>query len=113
MEILYIGIVIILVWLGRTLHNIRARDQEEADKKIAIATWAKEQRDPHLVSLVQNLMSEGRFTTLEEAALHAFRTSLRGSWGSGMTMTYLSRSPSLKRLRQCIEFIARPYTSRC
>jgi len=71
MEILYIGIVIILVWLGRTLHNIRGRDQEEADKKIAFATWAKEQRDPHLVSMVQNLMSEERFKTLEEAALHA------------------------------------------
>jgi hypothetical protein len=71
MEIIYIGIVVILVWLGRTLHNIRGRDQEEADKKILFAMWAKEQRDPHLVSMVQNLMNEGRFKTLEEAALHA------------------------------------------
>ena len=78
MEIVYIGIVVILVWLGRTLHNIRGRDQEEADKKIAFAMWAKEQRDPRLVSMVQNLMSEGRFKTLEEAALYAeqaFNTS--------------------------------------
>ena len=59
MEIIYIGIVIILVWLGRTLHNIRGRDQEEANKKIAFAMCEKEQRDPHLVSMVQNLMSEG------------------------------------------------------
>ena len=74
MEIVYIGIVVILVWLGRTLHNIRGRDQEEADKKIAFAMWAKEQRDPRLVSLVQSLMNEGRFTTLEKAALHAEQT---------------------------------------
>ena len=71
MEIIYIAIVIILIWLGRTLHNIRGRDQEEADKKMAFAMWAKEQRNPHLVSMVQNLMSEGRFKTLEEAALYA------------------------------------------
>ena len=71
MEIIFVGIIIILVWLGRTLHNIRARDQEEANKKIAFAMWAKEQHDPHLVSMVQNLMSEGRFKTLEEAALYA------------------------------------------
>ena len=45
MEIIYIAIVIILIWLGRTLHNIRGRDQEEADKKMAFAMWAKEQRD--------------------------------------------------------------------
>ncbi len=74
MEILFIGIIIIAVWLGRTLHNIRGRDQEESDKKIAFAMWAKEQRDPHLVSMVQNLMDEGRFTTLEEAALYAEQT---------------------------------------
>ena len=74
MEIIFVGIIIILVWLGRNLHNIRARDQEEANKKIAFAMWAKEQRDPRLVSLVQSLMNEGRFTTLEEAALHAEQT---------------------------------------
>ena len=33
MEILFIGIIFILVWLGRTLHNIRGSDQEESDKK--------------------------------------------------------------------------------
>jgi hypothetical protein len=71
MEIVYIGIVIILVWLGRTLHDIRGRDQEEANKKIAFAMWEKEQRDPRLVSMVQNLMTEGRCKTLEEAALYA------------------------------------------
>ena len=71
MEIIYIGVGIFLVWLVRTLHKIRVRDQEEADKKIAFAMWAKEQRDPHLVSMVQNLMNEGRFKTLEEAALYA------------------------------------------
>ena len=69
MEIIYIAII--LIWLGRTLHNIRGRDQEEADKKMAFAMWAKEQRNPHLVSMVQNLMSEGRFETLEEAVLYA------------------------------------------
>ena len=71
MEILFIGIVIILVWLGRALHNIKIRDQAEADKKMAFAMWAKEQRDPHLVSIIQNFMNEGRFKTLEEAALYA------------------------------------------
>ncbi|MEO8340667.1 MAG: hypothetical protein ABI604_13275 [Nitrospirota bacterium] len=71
MEIIFIGGVIFLIWLGRTLHNIRVRDQEEADKKVAFARWAIEQSDPHLVSMVQNLMSEGRFKTWEEAALHA------------------------------------------
>ena len=71
MEIIFIGVVIFVIWLGRTLHNVRVRDQEETDKKNAFATWAKEQRDPHLVSMVQNLMSEGRFKTWEEAARYA------------------------------------------
>ena len=73
MEIIYIGIGIFLVWLVRTLHKIRVRDQEEADKKIAFAKWAKEQHDPHIVSMVQNLISEGRFKTCEEAAIYAER----------------------------------------
>ena len=71
MEIIYIGVGIFLVWLVRTLHKIRCRDQEEADNKIAFAKWAKEQHDPHIVSMVQNLMSEGRFKTWEEAATFA------------------------------------------
>jgi hypothetical protein len=58
MEIIYIGVGIYLVWLVRTLHKIRCRDQEEADKKIAFAKWAKEQHDPRIVSMVQNFMSE-------------------------------------------------------
>lgn len=74
MEIIYIGVGIFLVWLVRTLHKIRVRDQEEADKKIAFAKWAKEQHDPHLVSMVQNFMREGRFTTWEEAASYAEQT---------------------------------------
>jgi hypothetical protein len=71
MEIIYLVVVIFLVWLFLTLHKIRGRDQEEADKKVAFAKWAKEQRDPHIVSIVQNLMSEGRFKTWEEAAIYA------------------------------------------
>ena len=71
MEIIYIGLGIFLVWLVRTLHKIRVREQEEEDKKIAFAKWAKEQHDPHIVSMVQNVMSEGRFKTWEEAAIHA------------------------------------------
>jgi hypothetical protein len=71
MEIIYLVVVIFLVWLFLTLHKIRGRDQEEADKKVAFAKWAKEQRDPHIVSMVQNLMSEGRFKTWEEAAIYA------------------------------------------
>jgi len=71
MEIIYIVIGIFLFWLVRTLHKIRAREQEEADKKIAFAKWAKEQHDPHIVSMVQNFMSEGRFKTWEEAAIYA------------------------------------------
>src|SRR5437016_13816483 len=43
MEIIYIGLGIFLVWLVRTLHKIRSRDQEEEDKKITFAKWAKEQ----------------------------------------------------------------------
>ena len=73
MELIYIGVGIFLVWLVRTLHKIRGRDQEEADKKIAFAKWAKEQHDPHIVSMVQNFMSEGRFQTWEEAATYAER----------------------------------------
>lgn len=71
MELIYIGVGIFLVWLVRTLHKIRVRDQEEADKKIAFAKWAKDQHDPHIVSMVQNFMSEGRFKTWEEAAIYA------------------------------------------
>jgi hypothetical protein len=71
MEIIYLVVVIFLVWLFLTLHKIRGRDQEESDKKVAFAKWAKEQRDPHIVSMVQNLMSEGRFKTWEEAAIYA------------------------------------------
>jgi hypothetical protein len=71
MEIIYIGLGIFLVWLARTLHKIRHRDQEEADKKIAFAKWAKDQHDPHIVTTVQNLMREGRFQTWEEAARYA------------------------------------------
>jgi len=79
MEIIYIGVGIFLVWLVRTLHNIRSRDQEEEDKKIAFAKWAKEQHDPQIVSMVQNFMSEGRFKTWEEAVTHAERTLNRSS----------------------------------
>jgi hypothetical protein len=71
MEIIYIGVFIFLAWLVRTLHKTRGHDQEETDKKIAFAKWAKEQHDPHIVSMVQNFMSEGRFQTWEEAASYA------------------------------------------
>lgn len=71
MEIIYIAVGIFLVWLVRTLHKIRVRDQEESDKKIAFAKWAKEQQHPEIVSMVRNLMSEGRFKTWEEAAIYA------------------------------------------
>ena len=71
MEIIYIGVGIFLVWLVRTLHNIRRREQEEADKKIEFAKWAKEQHHPDIVSMVKNFMSEGRFKTWEEAAIYA------------------------------------------
>ena len=74
MELIYIGVGIFLVWLVRTLHKIRSRDQEEADKKIAFAKWAKEQHDPQIVSVVQNFMREGRFKTWEEAAKFAEET---------------------------------------
>ena len=79
MEIVYIAIGIFLVWLVRTLHNIRVRDQEEASKKIAFDKWAKEQQDPHIVSMVQSLMREGRFKTWEEAVTHAEGTLNRPS----------------------------------
>ncbi len=79
MEIVYIAIGIFLIWLVRTLHNIRARDQEEADNKIAFDKWAKEQQDPHIVSMVQNFMREGRFKTWEEAVTHAEQTLNRSS----------------------------------
>ena len=74
MEIIYIGVGIFLVWLVRTLHKIRVRDQEETDTKIAFAKWAKEQHDPRIVSMVQNFMSEGRFKTWEEAAKYVEQT---------------------------------------
>ena len=71
MEIIYIGVGIFLVWLVRTLHKIRVRDQEETDTKIAFAKWAKEQHDPRIVSMAQNFMSEGRFKTWKEAVTYA------------------------------------------
>ena len=74
MELIYIGVGIFMIWLVRTLHKIRARDQEETDKKIAFAKWAKDQQDPHIVSMVQNFLSEGRFKTWEEAAMYAEQT---------------------------------------
>ena len=79
MEIVYIAIGIFLVWLVRTLHNIRIRDEEEASKKNAFDKWAKEQQDPHIVSMVQNFMREGRFKTWEEAVTHAEQTLNRPS----------------------------------
>jgi hypothetical protein len=74
MEILYLGVGIFLIWLVRTLHKIRGRDQEESDRKIAFDKWANAQHDPNIVSNVQNLMREGRFKTWEEAASYAERT---------------------------------------
>jgi hypothetical protein len=74
MVTIYICLGIFLVLLVRTLHKIRGRDQEEEDKKIAFAKWAKEQHDPQIVSIVQNFMNEGRFKTWEEAAIYAERT---------------------------------------
>jgi hypothetical protein len=71
MELIYIGVGILLIWLVRTLHKIQRREQEEENKKIAFAKWAKEQHHPQIVSMVQNLMSEGRFKTWEEAAKYA------------------------------------------
>jgi hypothetical protein len=87
MEIIYIGLGIFWVWLVRTLlesqgtsfselifktpHKITRREQEEKDKNIAFAKWAKEQHHPHIVSIIQNFMSEGRFKTWEEAAIYA------------------------------------------
>ena len=62
-----IGFVILAVWLIPTLHKIRRRDQEETDKTIAFAKWVNEQQDPHIVSMVQNLLREKRFKTWEEA----------------------------------------------
>jgi hypothetical protein len=74
MVTIYICLGIFLVLLVRTLHKIRVRDQEEEDKKIAFAKWAKEQHDPQIVSIVQNFMNEGRFKTWEEAAIYAEQT---------------------------------------
>ena len=74
MELVYIGAIIFAVWVIRTLHRIRARDQEETDKKIAFDKWAKEQQNPHIVPMVQNFMREGRFKTWEEAAKYAEQT---------------------------------------
>jgi hypothetical protein len=71
MELIFIGVVIFLIWLVRALHKIRRREQEEADRRIAFAKWAKEQHHPGIVSMVQNLMKEGRFKTWEEAAVYA------------------------------------------
>ena len=75
MELLIIiGLVIFVVWLIPTLHNIRRRDQDKTDKKIAFAKWANEQQDPHIVSMVQNLLREKRFKTWEEAAKYVEQT---------------------------------------
>jgi hypothetical protein len=82
MVTIYICLGIFLVLLVRTLHKIRGRDQEEEDKKIAFAKWAKEQHDPQIVSIVQNFMSEGRFKTWEEAAIYAEWTLNTPSPGS-------------------------------
>ena len=71
MELIFIGVVILLIWLVRALHKIRRREQEESDRRIAFAKWAKEQHHPDIVSMVQNFMKEGRFKTWEEAAIHA------------------------------------------
>ena len=72
--IIIIGFVILVVWLIPTLHKIRRRDQEETDQRIAFAKWANEQQDPHIVSMVQNLLREKRFKTWEEAAKHVEQT---------------------------------------
>lgn len=71
MELIFIVVVIFLIWLVRALHKIRRREQEEADRRIAFAKWAKEQHHPDIVSMVQNFMQEGRFKTWEEAAIYA------------------------------------------
>jgi phage gp46-like protein len=72
--VIIIGLFSFVVWLVPTLHNIRRRDQEQMDKKIAFAKWANEQQDPHIVSMVQNLLREKRFKTWEEAAKYAEQT---------------------------------------
>lgn len=74
MEIIFLGIVVFAIWLFATLHKIRRRDQERTDKQIAFAKWANEQQDPHLLSRVQDLLREKRFTTWEEAAKYAEQT---------------------------------------
>jgi hypothetical protein len=71
MELIFIGVVIFLIWLVPALHKIRRREQEEADRKVAFAKWAREQHHPDIVSMVQNFMTEGRFKTWEEAATYA------------------------------------------
>ncbi|HEY6263109.1 MAG TPA: hypothetical protein VIW47_16040 [Nitrospiraceae bacterium] len=72
--VIIIGFVILAVWLIPTLHKIRRRDQEETDKKIAFAKWVNEQQDPHMVSMVQDLLREKRFKTWEEAAKYVEQT---------------------------------------
>ena len=72
--VVIIGLIIFVIWLIPTLHNIRRRDQDKTDKKIAFAKWANEQRDPHIVSMVQNLLREKRFKTWEEAAKYIEQT---------------------------------------
>ena len=62
-----IGLVIFVIWLIPTLHKIRRRE-------IAFAKWANEQQDPHIVSMVQNLLREKRFKSWEEAAKYAEQT---------------------------------------
>jgi len=72
--VIIIGLIVFVIWLIPTLHKIRRRDQEETDKKIAFAKWANEQQDPHIVSMVQNLLGEKRFKTWEEAAKYVEQT---------------------------------------
>ena len=65
--VIIIGLVILVIWLIPTLHKIRRRE-------IAFSKWANEQQDPHIVSMVQNLLREKRFKTWEEAAKYVEQT---------------------------------------
>ena len=74
MELVFLGLVIFVVLLFSTLHKVRRRDQEKTDQKLVFAKWANEQQDPHIVSMVQNLLREKRFKTWEEAAKYVEQT---------------------------------------